>query len=209
MAYITVRATPGNVSKKGEVTSVKVAAVFSRKIRLPNSLRVEVTGATAVQIDSFLDNIKSLVSYSTVNENASGWRVKMEMDPAIVTATGMDAAFRQEVKSFILGTDHDGNWDATQFSQTANELVVDIAKEQPFDLPAIKQEVNAWFQDKLQEALHFHRFFFPDSVVDPRVVQGLIDEPLVEDGEGNLPVDWVHFTITKSQAESAIVDRLV
>ena len=208
MAFITVRAIPGNVSKKGEVVSLRDDAVFGLKARLPRVLRIEVTGATAAEIDQFLGRLISAVSYSIVFENSAGWRVRMELDQSIIAVTGMDNSFKQSIKSYILDDLHEDKWTATQFSQSPTQLTVDIAKGQTFDLLQIKQDVNTEFKDKLQKVLHFQRYFFPDVIVDPRVTQGLINEEANEDGEGNLPENWTHDTITKAQALAAIVDRL-
>lgn len=208
MAFITVRAIDGNVSKKGEVSSVLPTANFSRGNRLPRVLRMEVTGATVAQIEEWLGRLTAMLNYSIVAENPQRWRVRIELDPAVVAATGITGDFKQSLKSYILDDPHEGNWTATQFSQSPIQLTVNIAKGQTFDLTDIKADVNAWFRDKLETVLHFRRYFFPDSIIDPRVSQGVIDEAVAEDGEGNLPSDFLHDSITKAQALAVIVDRL-
>jgi len=207
MTYINVRAIPGNVSKKGEVVNVSDTAIFGRSARLPKVLRVEVTGATAEQIDHLLNRLKGAVTYTIVSENVNGWRARMEIDPAVIAATGDPGEFKQSIKDYILG-EHEGNWVATLHAQTSTSITVDIAKGQTYDLPEIKADVDAVFVDTLQQTYHFQRYYFPDAVVDPRVTQGLIDEAAAELPDGFLPVDWTHFSITKAQALASIVDRL-
>ena len=208
MAFINIRAIDGNVSKKGEVSGVLETASFSLANRLPRTLRVEVTGATATEARDWLQRIKSLLEYSTLTQNPQKWRVKMEIDSKVVAATGMDKEFKQKFKDWILNDSHDGNWTATQFDQSIDHLTCNIDKGQTFGLPEIKADVNNYFVDRLEDMLHFRRFFFPDSVVDPRVTQGVIDEAANELPSGDLPEDWVHDTITKAQALSVIEDRL-
>ncbi len=208
MAFVTIRTIDGNVSKKGEVSSILETANFSRANRLPRVLRIEITGATAIQIEAWLGRLKSLIRYSVVSENPQRWRAKMEIDPDVVTATGMDASFKQVLKGYIIDDPHEGNWVATLVNQSATHLACDIAKGQIFDLTQVKGDINNFFVDMLEEVLHFRQFFFSDSVVDPRVIQGAIDEAANEDAEGNLPIDWVHDSITKAQALAVIVDRL-
>lgn len=208
MAFIAVRATDGNTSKKGEVVKVSDAAVFGKAERLPRMLRFEVTGATADQIKRYLGRLRTFVRYSIINENAQGWRARMEVDPNLVAATGADAEFRQEVKDYILFDSHEGNWTASLHSQGATQLTVDIAKGQPYDLGAIKADVSAWFADKLQTTLRFRRYYFPDSWLDPLITDAASAEPLAEDAEGNLPPSWTHGSLTKAAALATIVDRL-
>ncbi len=207
MAFITIRAMPGNLSKKGEVVRVSDTNWFTGGEALPRCLRIEVTGATTADVEHFLGRLNSAVSYTIVNENAARWRVRMKLDSAIVLATGMNNNFKQHIKDFIL-TNHEGDWTAAQVSQNSAQLTVDIAKGQAFDLTQIKQEVNDEFTDKVEKVLHFQRYFFPDSIVDPRVIQGLIDEAAVANGEGLIPRDFIHSTITKAQALANISDRL-
>jgi len=208
MAFVTIRAIDGNHSKKGEVVHIRDDALYSLKTRLPRALRVEVTGATADQIEEWLMRLKDSVRYSNIAENPAGWREKMEIDPDVAAATGMDKTFKLSLKDWILNDPHGGNWEAIFFSQTIDELVCDIAKGQNFGLPGIKADINKHYIDAYQQILHFQRYFFPDSIVDPRVTQGLIDEAAAELPSGDLPSDWTHDTITKVQGQAAIIDRL-
>jgi len=208
MAFITIRALPGNVSKKGEIVSNRDDANFGLRARLPLVLRAEITGATATEVDQYLDRITSVVQYNTLINDPAGWRVRMQVDQKVIDATGMDTSFKQAIKDYVLNDPHDGNWTATQFAQSPTQLTVDIVKGQTYGLTQIKQDVNSFFNDALAETLHFQQFYYPDSVIDPRVVQGLIDEAANEDINGDLPVDWFHFSVTKSQAISALNDRL-
>ncbi|GAG05175.1 unnamed protein product, partial [marine sediment metagenome] len=67
---------------------------------------------------------------------------------------------------------------------------------------------SVYFNQETAELLHWRQYYFLDSIVDPRVTQGKIDEAANELPDGNLPADWVHDSITKAQALGVIVDRL-
>jgi hypothetical protein len=209
MAYITIRAIPGNTSKKGEVVSNRDDAVFGLKARLPRVLRIEITNTTADSVAHFLGRLKGFLFYSVVTENALRWRVKMEVDPVLIAATGIDTTFKQSLKDYILDDPHDGNWIATLQSQSTSDITVNIDKGQTYNLTQIQEDVDAFFKDRLEEQTGFQRYFFSDAIVDPRVTQGLIDEAAAEDGDGNLPENWVHGTFTSVQAIANITDRLV
>ena len=214
MAFTTIRSQPGNVSNKGEVVGkITDSADYSLLTRLPpkggGALRVEVTGATAIEIEEWLGRLQSFVFYTILNENEAGWRAKMEIDPATVAATGMDNTFKLLIKNYILDETQHPNWEAIFFDQSGTHLTCDIAKDQTADLPEIKQDIDGFFCDRLEETLHFQQFYFPDSLVNPAVVQGLIDEPLNELPNGDLPPTWTHSQITKAQALANIQDRLV
>ena len=213
MAFVTIAARDANVSKKGEITSVFDGADFANKVRLPRLLRVEVTGATAVQVEGWLNRVRQYLLYSIVAENALGWRIKIEIDPNVQSMTGVANALKKQFRDYILQIGDDPqqdhpDWEASEVSHTDAEMIVDIAKAQAADLTAIKIEASVYFNQEIADLLHWRKYYFGDAIVDPKVTQGATDEAAAELPGGNLPSDWTHDTITKAAALSVIIDRL-
>lgn len=208
MAYLLVSNNDANQRQRGEIQVAKDTNVWGKAERLPNWIRLEVTGATADQVNQYTENLKGFLMYTIDAENAQGWRVTMTVDQALIDATGIDASFKQDLKDYILNDPHEGNWSASQHAQSPTSLTVDIAKGQPFDLPDIKADVDDYFRDKLETQTGFQRYFFDASTMDAAQSAGETIETNNEDGEGNIPSDLVHFTRTVAQVMSLIQDRL-
>lgn len=207
MVFLLISAGDGKTLKKGEVIHSRDKDTYGRMERLPANIRLEVTGATMADVAAFMDRWLSSIDYEILAENAAGWRVKMVIDPALVAATGIDNTVRLEIKAFVLG-DHDGNWVAEFVNQSSSHLTVDIAKGQVFGLPEIKQDVDLFFCDKLEETSGFKQYHFSDSDVDAVVATGTALEAANEDPDGNITSTLLHQTMTKSQALAVIINRL-
>ena len=209
MAYLLIAATNGKQLKKGEILFAKDTAIFGKRERLPDWIRLEVTGVTAAEVGHFKQRWLTSLIYTIVNENVNGWRVRIELDPRLETAAGIDRTIKQAYKDWVLSS-HEGNWAASVVAGQTNQtqLTVDIAKNQPFGLAEIQQESNNWWKDRLETQSGFQQYHFSGTDVDWGVSQGTVLEENNEDEENNIPVDLIHHTMTKSEVLSRIVNRL-
>ena len=210
MAYLLINTQDTAKVKRGEVAAAKDTANFGKKERLPNYVRLEVTGATADQVRYFIESWNTVLQYSIVAENAQGWRVAVEIDNHTVNTTGIGAEVKQFMKDWILenpSTEHP-DWVAALHTVTANKLTVDIAKGQAADLDQIKQEVNDKFNDTSTEMTGFQKYRFSDVDVDFGIAAGTTIEANNEDPQGDIPGNLMHHTMTKTDALNRIIDRL-
>lgn len=207
MTYLLISVADGKTFKTGEIIHARDNPTYGRRERLPQNIRLEVTGATMADVTAFKDRWLSSINYSVLTQNPARWRVKMEIDPALVTATGINNEVKQAIKAWILGP-HEGNWIATLFNQSSTHLTVEIAKGQSFGLLEIKQDVNLYFTDKLEETSGFQQYRFSDADVGFAVTAGTALEAANEDARGNIPATLLHHTMTKAQALTRIENRL-
>lgn len=206
MAYLLVAATDGKQLKRGEVLLAKDTPVFGKQERLPDWIRLEVTGATAAEVEQFQRQWLTSIRSTIQADNAQGWRVRLELDPVLVAATGINGAFKQELKAFILGP-HE-NWSATQVNQSPTHLTVDIPKGGA-TLVQIRAELDSWFIDRLQVQSGFRQYHFNGTDVDWGVAQGTVAEQNAADPEtGDVPPSLMHHSMTKQEVLTRIVNRL-
>lgn len=170
---ILIAAEDKNHSKKGYPKQVKdVPAIWGTKEGPPGYVILRITNASAEQVEHFLEQWKKTFSYQIVAETALGYRIKLTVDPALVSASNINKEIRSELKTYIQTT-----YGASIYSYSGYEVVVDVPKpitsmigtewEQVLTLQELKMDIH----DKFAEVID-HRFhYFDDSVVNYALTQ--------------------------------------
>lgn len=151
---------------KGDIVSlIPEGGDFGNKETLPDFIRGTISDATQQEGLAYLTNWNAAFDYTIQVENAQGYRILIEADPAAVSASGKGADVKQELKDFIL-SGLGLNLIVTPHAQTANSITVDV--EKPADLAAAKQELNGLFN----EVIEVSRYYFDAATVDAAISAG-------------------------------------
>lgn len=169
---------------KGDIIAVlSDGGDFGGKEILPKFIRLIVSDATTAEATAYLTQWGKVFSYSIINENAQGYRIRIEVDPAVISVSGNGAEVNQELKDYVLsGMEQALN--VTLHAQDGISITVDV--EKPVDLQRAKLDLN----DKFAEVISTTRYYFDDATVDAAIAAG---------GE---------FTRTKAQVVALLRDKL-
>jgi hypothetical protein len=131
-------------------------------------------------VDSFLGEWSTGVFKATVQlENADGYRVRIEMDPSVISVSGLNKSVKIAVRDYLQNT-----WNAGIRSYGDDYVVVDIPK--PVDLQVAWKDMK----DVFHERYEMRRYYFSSEDVDYALSQGGVIE------------------LTRDQALSHVKDRL-
>jgi hypothetical protein len=178
---LLIRATDGsNGFKKGYIVVVKdQPCVWGAKETLPDFIRLIISDCTAAQVNHFRNSWDIKYKFTLVAENDAGYRYKVEIDPAYISASDTG---RHEIKDSMTDWAVDRGFAVVGF--TSDSMTVDILK--PADLPAIKAD----FADVFDTVLSIRRYYFSAADVDMVIAAGGV------------------YTLTKQQALNNVVDKL-
>ena len=169
---------------KGDIVSVLPdGGEFGNKEALPSFIRLTVSDATKQEADAYLSHWGKIFDYEILAENAQGYRIRVSVDSAAISATGGGAELRQQLKDGILSGLKLG-WTVQLHDQTANSITVDVAK------PANLAEGKAALNERFSEIAAKSRYYFAAADVDKAIAAG---------GE---------FTRTRSQVTALLQDKL-
>ena len=177
---LTVATAKPGLTKKGYPWIMKeTPAVWGSKEVLPNWIKFRVTGATIIQIENYLEEWLTTYQHTIVNENISGYRIKIEVDPDVVSAAGTNKNIKTKAKSYI-----EDIWGGVTQDFGVDFVTFDIAK--PVDLVQLKKEFADIFNDRFAA----RRYRFSDTLVNNAVMAGGLLE------------------ITKAEAIADIIDEV-
>lgn len=140
---------------------------FGASESLPDYVRLRVTGVTKSQLDAWTANWNKTLNYTIVNQNASGWRVRMTVDPTLVSVSGDNQELRAGVKDAI---QHQYGFSIVSFTTT--EVVFDIPKGPsdtivtPLGTFDTLADLKADWNDKWEEIHQPRRWYFPTAVMN-------------------------------------------
>ncbi len=162
----------------------------------PNFVRATITNVTNTEAQAYLFNWEIDFIFTLVNQNALGWRYRVEVDPIYISASGVgQAELKTEMQTYIETTEE---WEgASIVSFTTTSMTVDIPKNGVYqtangltDNEYLKL-LRDHFSDVFKQILNIRRYYFNAAFVDAAL--------LLTDGE------W---TGLKSEALASLVDRL-
>ena len=146
----------------------------------PNWVILKISDATKSQVESFLGEwLTGIFIFSIVAQNEQGYRVRVEVDPEIISASGLNKSVRKGVRDYLVGT-----YQASIHEYGDDYAIVDIPK------PADLLEIRDGLLDLFQERYAMRRYYFGSADVDLALSQGGIIE------------------LTRTQALNKINDRL-
>lgn len=170
----------GNGFKKGYVVTAKdQPCVWGTMETLPDFIRLIISDCTAEQVRHFLDDWQIRYRFALVAENDIGYRYRVEVDPAYISASDTG---KHEIKENMTDWAEDRGFAVVGF--TSESMTVDIPK--PADLPTIRAD----FADVFDKVLNIRRYYFSGADVDTVINAGGV------------------YTLTKQQALNNIIDKL-
>lgn len=167
--------------KRGYPVVVKdVPCVWGKKEGLPNFVRIRITDATKAQVNHYVaEQWKRLFTYSIVNQNVLGYRIRIEVDPSVISASGLNKEVAKEIRDFIYE-----EFGGILVEHGDDYAVFDVPK--PIDLREAKETLN----DFCEKVIDVRRWYFDDADVDQVVNAG------------------GYMELTKKQVLNRIKDRL-
>ncbi len=165
---ILIAAHDLNHSLKGYPKNAKnTPCVWGMKERPPDYVILRITDADKSQVEHFLQQWQKTFVYEILNENEQGYRIRVKVDPDLVSASGMNKAFRADIKTHIVN-----EYNASVFSYDAYEAVIDIPK--PADLQRMKLDIH----DQFAEVVDHRHFYFDSTDVDNALLQpgGIVEK---------------------------------
>lgn len=149
------------VTKKGYPWIIKdIPCAWGTKERPPNWIVLRLNDASKAQVEHFLDSWYKYFAYEILAENEQGYRVKVTVDPTLISASGANRQIRSEMKDHIIR-----EWDASVVSYDDNQAIVDIPK--PVDLLALKADIYDIFSERIDTRFHY----FSEADVDLALAQ--------------------------------------
>lgn len=181
MAELLVSATNINTQQIGEIVDSKPDGhVWGTREQPPNYVHVTVTGATHAEVQAYLNTWPIRYRHQIQVDNPIRYRIKVDVDPAVVSASGMGRAQLRAAMGDWIEAEYNGTVVATG----SERLIFDVPK--PVDLFQLALD----FADIFDWILSFRRYHFAASDVATWLTAG------------------GHATLTKAQALAAIVDKL-
>lgn len=146
---------------------------------LPNYIVLTISDATMDDVTRFKDSWKNGLSYTLLNSNAQGRRYQISVSRKLVQEVGIDRAFRQDARDYLVET-----YGAVLVSYTPaqGQAVFDIPNT---DWAALRADMLDLFEEQLDS----RRYYFEPADVDTVAANGGL------------------ITLTKSVAVAKLVDK--
>jgi hypothetical protein len=162
---ILISAVDLNATTKGTPKMAKdTPCVWGTQEGPPKYIILHITDASKAQVKHFFQTWRTKFIYTILQENVAGYRIRVEMDPSVVSASGMNKNIRSDIKTYLVD-----EWDAVIVSYEDYEAVVDIPKvDGVLDLSKVKAGIVDRFQDRVAKRI----YYFTESDVDWVIAQG-------------------------------------
>ncbi len=123
-------------------------AIWGSKEGLPNWVILRIANATKVQVEQYLQSWYKKFVYDILVDNAQGYRIRVKVDPLLVSASGVNKTIKSELKNMIVN-----DYSAAIVSYDDFEAIVDIPK--PVDLQAVKNDVHDLFNERIDTRFYY------------------------------------------------------
>ena len=165
---ILIAAIDLNVSKKGYPLTLRdLPWTWGKAHHPPNYVFLRITDAPASQVEHFMKRWHKKFAYDIIAENDQGYRIRVKVDPALVSASNINRDVRVEMKTYIQRT-----FGAVIHSYEDFEAVVDVPKPiMQNGREVTLAELKADIHDKFAEVFDKRHFYFSSSDVDYALTQ--------------------------------------
>ena len=194
-AYIDIAARDLTSYKKGDIVGIAIEGKECSQDPSGAFICLIISDATREEVHHYINDWMIDFRHVFVNENADGWRYRIEVDPIYISASDVG---KQEIKAEMVNLVETGEyWEGSSVFKIKNDyMTVDIPKNgvyqtssglSDFDyLSLLKKD----FSDVFSQRLNISRYHFSDADVDT----------VIADGET--------ITLTKLQALNRVLDKL-
>jgi len=184
---IRATTTPENTRFKGDPQEVRDDSFLPQrpwgsKEGPPEFVILHVTDATAAQIQGYMDAVVNTLTYTIQAENENGWRIRIDVNPAIPRDYGLDKGVRNDMRDMLVA---DWGGQVFDYDNVNHEYaVMDFPKPLMYiptneerTLLALKSDVH----DKFVDVLFRRRYRFSESDVDQVLgLGGKVDQTLAQ-----------------------------
>jgi hypothetical protein len=173
--------TDANFQGRGEVVAYYESPhTWGNKEGLPNYVHLTISDVSKEKVEDFLRAWDIEFSHTILNENEQGYRIKVEVDPAWISASDVGKhQMHAKMQDFVID-----RYNGQIVSIDSAQMTADIPK--PVDLQQLKKD----FADVFNKVLNARRYYFSETDMDNAVSQG------------------GHITLTKQQALDRVIDKL-
>lgn len=196
MAELLISANDANNQKIGEVVDVKDDGhMWGGREQPPNYVHLTVTGATRTQVSGYLGSWGIDFEHTIVNQNANGYRIRVEVDPAYISASNQGkAGLKSTMQDWC-----ENEYGCVGVSFTSDSMTVDVPKTPPGSATVTSADkgvvplstMKKDFRDIFMGTFDARRYKF-----DPVDVQDAINN-----NNGKI-------TLTRAQAVNNVIDKL-
>lgn len=163
-----------------------VPAVWGTQEGLPDWVIIRITDTSADTVNDYFKQWHKVFDYDIINENELGYRIRVQVDPNVVSVSNVNKAIRAEMKAYATDA-----YDGELFSYDDFEAVIDIPKPITLNGEATTfAEMKEDLHDKWAEQVDYRRYYFSGTDVNAVISAGGLVER------------------TKAQVQSAIIDKL-
>lgn len=165
---ILIAAEDKNHSLKGYPKNVKdTPAVWGTSEGPPGYVILRITNADKTQVEHFLAQWQKIFAYDIINENDQGYRIRVKVDPSVISFTGMNKNIRADMKTYIRDS-----YEANIVSYEDYEAVLEVPKPltcrgQELTFAETKLDIH----DKFAEIVDHRCYYFSSSDVDFMLTQ--------------------------------------
>lgn len=150
------------VTEKGYPWIIKdMPCSWGNKEGPPNWVILRITDANRAQVEHYLESWKKSFVHEILKETVEGYRIKVSVDPAFISASGANKELRAELKDDLVQT-----WGISIVSYDNYTVVFDIPK--PVNLQMLKAHVYDIFSERVDTRL----YYFSSDDVDLALANG-------------------------------------
>lgn len=173
---LTVAKAKTGLTKKGYPFRFKeTPCTWSSVYKPPNWVIIRVTGATIAQVEHFLETWKKAFVYGIVAQNDNGYRIRVKVDPALVSSSNVNRDLKAELRTYVKD-----RYNATVHSYEDYEAVLDVPKPIMDGTTEVTlQEVKSDINDVFAEEFAMRHYLFSDTMV-ANAVTAMDDDEILE-----------------------------
>lgn len=145
----------------------------------PRYVILRVTGATTGQVGYFLEPWEKYYAHTILNENDNGYRIRIEVDPNVISLSGLNKRIKSKFKQYIEYT-----WGGVTQSFGLDFIIFDIAK--PVDLVQMKKE----FADIFNVRFARRHFIFSETILTNAINAGGLLEITKAEALTDITNEW-------------------
>ena len=176
-AYAHNKALKGSIQEARDLDELSIRP-WGVMEGLPDFIQLEITDATAAQVENYVESVRNIISYELVNSNAQGRRYRLYVHPNLTSLFGGDAGIKKAIRDYLVN-----DYGAVLVSNTATEGVFDIPNT---DWQALRDDILDLFETQIAP----RRWYLNHADVD-----------LAVSGTGKI-------TMTSAEAITKFIDRL-
>ena len=184
---LLIRATSSAVRFKGDPQEVRddadlIERPWGGREGPPEFVILHVTDATAAQIQPHMDAVVKTFEHTIQVENANGWRIRIDVDPAIVALYGIDKGVRDDMRDVLV---NDWGGQVRDYDNVNHEYVVmDFPKPLiyiPDNVEKTLADMRADIHDKFEGLVYRRRYTFSEADVDQVLgLGGYVEQTLAQ-----------------------------